>query len=117
MKKNIDEIIGKYTAGEVSLEEANIALKDADCGLQLDPQKNVLTEEEKRATTVGYYPEQANGWGLMNTGTGSPDKVQVKNGKLLFAVNSVNEDGTVNMKATVSIAGHIYQVKGDMLTA
>ena len=116
MKTNISEIIGKYTAGEVSLEETNTALKEAGAGLQLDPQKNTLTEEEKRATTVGYYPEQANGWGLLDTSTGSLDKVQVRNGKLIFAVNAVNEDGSVNMKATVSIAGHVYQVKGDTLT-
>ena len=113
---NSTEMILKYTSGEITLEETNAALKEMGAGVYLDPQKNVLTEAEMRRTVVGHFPEQANGWGLLDTCTGSLDKVQVRNGKLTFAVNAVNEDGSVNMKATVSIAGHVYQVKGDTLT-
>lgn len=99
------EIIRKYTAGELTLAEANLKLR----GIRLNPDKNILTEEEKRATTVGYYPEQANGWGLLDTGTGSLDKVQVKDGQL------VNCD-CGNMYALFSIAGKTYHVKGRFLT-
>ena len=98
------EIIRKYTAGELTLAEANLKLR----GIRLNPGKNILTEEEKRATTVGYYPEQANGYGLLDTGTGSLDKVKIQSGKL------INCDCGI-MRALVSIAGKTYHVKGDTL--
>ena len=112
--KNPTEIILKYTAGEATLEETNAALKEAGSGLYLDPQKNILTEEDKRATTIGYYPDQANGWGLLDTGTGSLDKVQVVNGKTKYPINTVI-DGEANMLAYVLIAGRTYKVMGDTL--
>ena len=102
------DIIGKYTAGEPTQEAANKALEDAGAGFHLNPRKNVLTEAEKHATTVGYYPEQANGYGLLDTGVGSLDKVQVKNGQL------VNCD-CGNLYALLSIAGKTYHVKGRLL--
>lgn len=111
---NVTEIILKYTAGEATLEETNAALKEAGSSLQLDPMKNVLTEEDKRATTIGYYPDQANGWGLLDTGTGSLDKIQVVNGKTKYPINTV-VDGEANMLAYVLIAGRTYKVMGDTL--
>lgn len=108
MNNNINEIIGKYTAGEKTLEETNEELAAAEAGFHLEPGKNVLTEEEKRATTIGYYPEQANGFGLLDTGTGSLDKVRCENGHL------VNCD-CGEMCAMYIIAGRTYQVKGTEL--
>lgn len=67
------------------------------------------------ATTVGYYPSQANGYGLLDTGTGSPDKVHVTGGKLDHAVNQVQPDGSTNMAAYVIICGKTYEVFGDTL--
>lgn len=116
MKNSISEIINKYTAGEATLEETNTALKEAGSELHLDPQKNVLTEEDKRSTTVGYYPEQANGYGLLDTGTGSFDKCKVVNGKFSSPINTVI-DGKPNMIAHFKIAGHTYAVMGDTLAA
>ena len=110
MKNNINETMSKYTAGEITVEEANAALEGA--GFHLDPQKNVLTEEEKRATTIGCYPDQANGFGLLDTGTGTLDKVHVVNGRLDYPVNEVNADGTANMFALCIICGRTYEVKG-----
>ena len=52
--KNIKEVIEKYTAGEIEVAEANENLKELGAGYHFDPKKNELTEEEKRATTVGY---------------------------------------------------------------
>lgn len=106
---HLREIINKYTAGEATLETTNNALADAGAGFHLNPKKNILTEEEKRATTVGYYPEQANGYGLLDTGTGSLDKVRVKNGQL------VNCD-CGSMYALFCIAGKTYHVQGRTLT-
>ena len=98
------EILLKYTAGELTLQEANDKLE----GLRLDPGRNVLSEAEKRGTTEGYYPDQANGWGLLDTGTGSLDKVEVRGGKLVNG--SMGE-----AYALCIIAGKRYEVKGDTL--
>lgn len=105
--KTID-IIMKYTAGELTLEEANAELSTKENAPYLDPEKNVLTDEEKRATTVGYYPDQVNGWGLLDTGTGSLDKVEVRGGKLVNAAQG-------EAFALCIIAGKSYEVKDDTL--
>lgn len=98
------EIIKKYMEGEMSLETANAELN----GVKLDPDKNVLTEAERWETTVGYYPEQANGWGLLDSGTGTMDKVQVKDGCLMNC--DMGE-----AFAMVFIGGKTYEVKGTAL--
>ena len=105
----ICDIIGKYTAGEVDVETTNRALINAGYeGILLVPGKNTLTEEEKRATTIGYYPDQANGWGLLASGTGTFDKVEVRNGKLVGCDMG-------DSYAMYLIAGHQYYVHGDMI--
>lgn len=106
--KTIEEIILDYTKGEKDLPETNEALKEAGSNIFLNPDRNKLTEEEKRATTVGYYPDQANGYGLMDHGVGCLEKVHVVNGKTV----------DVNMGAEtayVYIAGKKYELKGDTL--
>ena len=107
--KTIEEIILDYTKGEKDLTETNEALKEAGSDLYLDPDRNKLTEEEKRSTTVGYYPDQATGYGLMDHGVGCLEKVHVVNGKTV----------DVNMGAEtayVYIAGRKYRLRGDVLT-
>ena len=110
---NVNEIMKKYTAGELEAEEANRALAKARAGFRLEPGKNVITDEERRQTVVGYYPEQANGWGLLDTGTGTSDKVRVIEGRLPHPVNEVREDGSTTMLAYVTICGKTYEVRGD----
>ena len=107
--KTIEEIILDYTKGEKDLTETNKALKEVGSNLFLNPDRNKLTEEEKRSTTVGYYPNQANGYGLMDHGVGCLEKVHVVNGKTV----------DVNMGAEtayVYIAGRKYRLRGDVLT-
>lgn len=106
--KTIEETILDYTSGKTGLPETNEALKEAGSDLYLNPDRNKLTEEEKRATTIGYYPDQANGYGLMDHGVGAFEKVHVVNGKTV----------DVNMGAEtayVYIAGKKYELKGDAL--
>ena len=59
---------------------------------------------------MGYYPEQASGWGLLDTGTGSMEKVHIVNGKLDHAINAVLDlpDKPTNMTAYVIICGRTY---------
>ena len=106
--KTIEEIILDYTKGEKDLEETNKALKEAGSKVHLDPDRNELTEEEKRSTTVGYYPDQANGYGLMDHGIGCMEKVHVVNGR------TVDVDMGEEF-ALVYIAGKKYELKGDAL--
>lgn len=106
---NINEILTKYTTGEANLADTNAALKEAGADVHLDPRKNALTEDEKLATTVGWYPSQANGWGLLDTGTGTLDKVEVRGGHL------VNCDMGESY-ALLIIAGRTYYIQGTVLT-
>lgn len=112
---DIGRILKNYTAGEADLKAANTALAEAGAGFRLEPGRNDLTEENRRATTVGYYPEQANGWGLLDTGTGSMEKVKVTGGRLESPANQIQPDGSVNMRVFVLIAGKRYEVLGDRL--
>lgn len=116
MKNDIADILFKYTTGEATLEETNDALKEAEAGFNLEPGRNEITPDEMALTTVGDTPGEANGFGLLDTGTGSMEKVHVTNGKLDEAINQVNHDGTTNMLAFVIIGPNRYEVKGDTLT-
>lgn len=78
---DVTEIIRKYGAGELTLQEANEKLAESGTGLYLDPNKNVITEEEKAATVVSENPEEVTGYGLMSVGIGAPEKMHVANGK------------------------------------
>lgn len=113
--KSINEIIRDYTTGEADLEATNSALARAKAGFRFEPGKNDITEEDRRQTVVGYYPEQASGFGLLSTGTGSMEKVRVFGGRLEFTVNEVQPDGDTNCYAEVIICGRTYEVLGDTL--
>ena len=116
MKNDIAEILIKYSSGEATLLETNDALMEAEAGFNLEPGRNEITPDEMALTTVGDTPEEANGFGLLDTGTGSMEKVHVTNGKLDEAINQVNHDGPTIMLAFVYIGPTRYEVKGDTLT-
>lgn len=111
----MSDILRKYTKGEITLEEANAALEDAGATFRLAPGQHELTAEDLAETTGGECAEEANGWGLLDTGTGSMEKVEVVDGKLAEAINQVQADGSTNMAAYVLIGGKRYEVKGDTL--
>ena len=104
-----NEILNKYTTGEMTLPEATEALKEADSDLYLDPNRNVITPEELAETRVGMTPDEANGYGLMEHGAGSLEKVHVVGGRTV--------DVDMGQEAAyVYIAGHKYRLRGDVLT-
>lgn len=112
----INEIIRDYTSGKTPVEETNAALKAEGAGYSLRPGQNTLTAEEIASAVGGPRPEDADGWGLLDTGTGSLDKVRVEHGVLTGgAINQVREDGTTTMTAYVTIGGHVWEVYGDQL--
>lgn len=88
------EIIAAYTMGNISLEEANRRLAEAGSSFVLDPDRCKLTPE---------MIEQ--GWGLLDTGTGTLDPVQVRDNKLVD-----NDMG--DMPAFVCLNGKWHEVKG-----
>ena len=100
---NTTEIIRKYTSGHASLVETNEALREVGAIFHLDPQKNYIS------------PAEVDLYGLLETGTGSMEKVRVRDLKLNHQVNEVQPDGTVNMVARVHFAGKVYAVHGDQL--
>ena len=80
--KTLEEVLYDYTRGEKTLEEANKALKELGCGLTLDPTRNLFSARELLETRAGETPDEANGWGILDHGVGSLEKVQVVNDRL-----------------------------------
>lgn len=92
----INEIIERYTTREATLEETNAKLEELGANFRLDPDKNVI------------QPGEEDRFGLLDTGTGTFDKVEVQDGKL------VNCD-CGEMYALCIYAGKTYVVQGDTL--
>ena len=112
----INEIINDYTSGKTPVKETNAALKDAGAGFHFVPGQNTLTAEEIAATHVGPRPSDANGYGLMDHGTGTLYKALVKMGMVLGGpVNTVGAFCMPNEKEIVYIGGQMWQVYGDEL--
>ena len=105
----VNEILEKYTKGEMTPDEANAALKEVEGNdLFLNPNRNIITQEEFLETTVGETPDTVNGYGLMDHGVGCLEKVHVVDGK----TPDVNMGEEI---AFVHIAGRVYELKGDTL--
>lgn len=107
--KNTMEILTQYTEGKLALEEANAQLTEIDSKLFLDPNRNKLTADEIAETTAGETPGDANGMGMLDTGTGTLDKVFVRDGVLI-------DTDCGEMYALCIIGGKMYHVKGNRLT-
>ena len=107
--KNLEEILHHYTRGDKPLNETNQALKELGSPLRLDPDRNVITQEEIAETRVGETPDEANGYGLMDHGVGCMEKVHVVDGRTVD-VDMGQET------AYVYIGGRRYRLLGDVLT-
>jgi len=94
--KEVNRIIAKYTAGKATLEETNADLKQLGVDFRLDPKANAIQPDE-----VGLY-------GLLDTGTGTLNKVRVEGGKLV-------DTNCGEMPALCIFDGHVYAVVGDTL--
>lgn len=104
MKTN--DIIRAYTKGELTLEAANAKLKEIGVNLRLVEGKNQLTAQEIAETHVGATPKEANGWGLLDTGTGAFfEKVHVVDG-----VTVDYDNGADTNYALVLIGGKMYKI-------
>jgi len=104
---SMTEILNKYTAGQTTLEETNAALAEMGAGIHLKPGKNELPAEETAAAKADSAAT-ANGFGLLDTGTGSLDKVLVKDGQLV-------DCDCGEMYALCMIAGKTFRRQGPAL--
>lgn len=104
------DILRRYTSGEFTAEQANAELVNIGVNqYHLDPEKNKITAEEQAETSLGLFPPTTvNGFGLLDTGTGSLDKVEVRAGQL------ANMD-CGEMYALLYIAGEMYKIEGKKL--
>ena len=107
--KTVEEVLQKYTLGEAGKDETNDGLKELGSPLRLNPDRNVITPEELAETRVGMTPDEANGYGLMEHGAGSLEKVHVVGGRTVD-VDMGQETAYVYM------AGKRYRLRGDVLT-
>ena len=107
--KTLEELLFDYTRGDKTLEETNQALKELGSTLRLDPSRNLFSAQELMETRVGETPDEANGWGILDHGVGSLEKVHVVTGR---TVDVDMGQGT----AYVYMAGKRYRLRGDVLT-
>ena len=105
----MNEIIKKYSTGELTLEQANQQLEDIGSTVRLNPLKNTISGEEMAKTVVSDDPSKVSGWGMMNHGVGSMEKMHIQNGKLDYDTGFY--DGT----AVMYVKGNMYAVNGDHL--
>lgn len=90
---NITEVLRKYTAGEKTIEEVMAAVDGT--GLTFDREKNAISESERSTH------------GLLLTGTGSVDKVAVKNGEISIDLGVMGGELCFN--------GKMYDIVGNKL--
>ena len=101
---DINKILKQWADGEKTVEETNEALKGT--GIYVDPDKQKIAEGEGAVYCEDL--SQINGYGLLDTGTGTLDKVKIKNGKLVDSIG--------NMAALVLVGDVYYKVvAGDTL--
>lgn len=106
--EKVNEILCKYSDGTYTVEETNKKLKEANYDGHVDPNRNVLTADEIAATKIGMTAKEVNGFGLLDSGTGSLDKVKITNGSLSCSVG--------NMLCNVIIGGKTFKVKENGLS-
>mgnify|MGYP000474214852 FL=1 len=92
--KTSTEVISAYAHGELTLEECNAKLRELGSAPLRNPLEPKITPEMA-----------AKGYCLLDTGTGSYDVVQVKDGQLV-------DSDMGEMAAYVLLGGKWHEVKG-----
>ena len=76
-----NEYLADYNSGKINLEQLNQKWADLGMELHLDPTKNIITSG---GATVQENDADINGYVMADSGTGTMDKVMVKDGKLVY---------------------------------
>ena len=82
---NMYDIIKAWERGEKTLEQANTELKGT--GIYIDPDKNKI--EDGTGAVVCDNVSKINGYAMLDTGTGTLDKVMIKDGKLEYSIGDM----------------------------
>ena len=90
------DIINGWKSGAYGVEEANKKLQAIGAGFTINPHKNSITAEE------AAKGDERNGFGMLDTGTGSLDKVEIREMKLVHNIG--------DMVAFVKFNGKLYKV-------
>ena len=107
--KTLEEVLYDYTRGEKTLEEANNVLMKRGPPRSTHLPRTMLFRSRLAEARAGETPDEANGWGILDHGVGSLEKVHVVNGRTVD-VDMGQETAYVYM------AGKRYRLRGDVLT-
>lgn len=94
-----------WANGEITLDEANKVLELFGVP-HLDINKNKITEEEENGAVVSDDVNKVNGYGYLDMGIGSNEKILI--------VNGVSQNGGVS-NGYVIIGGAKYRIEGEKL--
>ena len=76
-----NEYLADYISGKINLEQLNQKWADLGMELHLDTTKNIITSG---GATFQENDADINGYVMADSGTGTMDKVMVKDGKLVY---------------------------------
>ena len=105
---DLEQVLMDYRNGEKDVEETNKALKELNSGLFIDPDKNVITDEEWANTTITGDLKTINGYVYVELGVGDPEKVRV--------IDSVLQGCNMGEQYAQAIVGPLWwEIKGDKI--
>lgn len=105
---DLEQVLMDYRNGEKDVEETNKALKELNSGLFIDPDKNVITDEEWANTTITGDLKTINGYVYVELGVGDPEKVRV--------IDSVLQGCDMGEQYAQAIVGPLWwEIKGDKI--
>lgn len=97
----ITKTIRDWANGKIKLEEANKILKENNSLVYIDPKHNHIENGTGAVADKNIF--NISGYALLDSGTGSLDKVEIKNGKLVQNVG--------DMYCLVIIGDNYYNVE------
>ena len=105
---DLEQVLMDYRNGEKDVEDTNKALKELNSGLFIDPDKNVITDEEWANTTITGDLKTINGYVYVELGVGDPEKVRV--------IDSVLQGCDMGEQYAQAIVGPLWwEIKGDKI--
>ena len=105
---DLEQVLMDYRNGEKDVEETNKALQELNSGLFIDPDKNVITDEEWANTTITGDLKTINGYVYVELGVGDPEKVRV--------IDSVLQGCNMGEQYAQAIVGPLWwEIKGDKI--
>ena len=99
------EIMKAYTAGSISMEEANEQFVANGLGSRISYGRNgnkCLTDDNRKATFVNLEDGICRGFAMVDVGIGCLEKMEVVDGKLKYSIGAAEHTGF--------IGGHSFKI-------